>query len=50
MYRTFNMGIGMVAVLGRRDADRAMRILASTGLRSHVIGRVLKGRGDVTII
>lgn len=50
MYRAFNMGIGMVLVISRRDVGRAVRILASTGLRSHVIGRVLKGRGDVTII
>lgn len=50
MYRTFNMGIGMVLVLGRRDVDRARRILASTGLKSHVIGRVLKGHREVTII
>ncbi len=50
MYKTFNMGVGMVLVLGRRDVDRAQTILASTGLRSHVIGRVLKGHREVTII
>lgn len=50
MYRAFNMGIGMVLVLGRRDVDRAQAILASTGLKSHVIGRVLKGHREVTII
>jgi phosphoribosylformylglycinamidine cyclo-ligase len=50
MYRTFNMGIGMVVVVARRDVDRARRSLSSTGVGSHVIGRVLRGRGDVTII
>jgi len=50
MYRTFNMGIGMVLVLDRRDVDRAQRILASTGFKSRVIGRVLKGRREVVII
>jgi len=50
MYRTFNMGIGMVLVIDRRDVGRARRQLASTGLRSYVIGRVMKGRKEVTII
>jgi phosphoribosylformylglycinamidine cyclo-ligase len=50
MYRTFNMGVGMVLVLGRRDVDRAQRILASKGFKSHVIGRVFKGYREVTII
>lgn len=50
MYRTFNMGIGMVLILGRRDVDKAQKILASTGLKSHVIGRVLKGHREVIII
>jgi phosphoribosylformylglycinamidine cyclo-ligase len=50
MYRAFNMGIGMVAVIARRDADRARRVLASTGLKSHIIGRVLKGGREVTVI
>ena len=50
MYRTFNMGIGMVLVLARRDADRAQRILASKGFKSHVIGRVFKGHREVAVI
>ncbi|MCM8791208.1 MAG: phosphoribosylformylglycinamidine cyclo-ligase [Candidatus Omnitrophica bacterium] len=50
MYRTFNMGIGMVLVLSRRDIDRAQRILQAEGFRSHVIGRVVKGNREVEII
>ena len=50
MYRTFNMGIGMVMVLSRRDVDRSQSLLLKSGLRSHVIGRIIKGNREVTII
>ena len=50
MYRTFNMGIGMVVVLARRDIDRAQALLRGRGLKSHVIGRIVKGKGPVEII
>ncbi|MFA5143350.1 MAG: phosphoribosylformylglycinamidine cyclo-ligase [Candidatus Omnitrophota bacterium] len=50
IYRTLNMGIGMVLVLAKRDADRAIDILRRKGAESHVIGRVVKGDREVTII
>lgn len=50
MYRTFNMGIGMVVTLAKRDCDKAMRTLSAHGVKSHVIGRVVKGNRDVTIL
>lgn len=50
MYGTFNMGIGMVVVLSRRDVDRSQSLLLKSGLRSHVIGRIIKGNREVTII
>jgi len=49
MYRTFNMGIGMVLVLSKRDVDAARRILAQNGVKSHVIGEVVKGNKKVEI-
>jgi len=49
IYRTLNMGIGMVLVLARPDADKAKDILSRLGLRSHVIGRVIKGNKEVLI-
>jgi phosphoribosylformylglycinamidine cyclo-ligase len=49
MYRTLNMGIGMVLVVAKGDADRARRILAENGVGSHVIGRVAKGKREVVI-
>ncbi|MFA6320916.1 MAG: phosphoribosylformylglycinamidine cyclo-ligase [Candidatus Omnitrophota bacterium] len=49
MYRTLNMGIGMVAVLAKKDADKAVSILRKNGFRAHIIGRVVKGNREVTI-
>ncbi|MCX5678778.1 MAG: phosphoribosylformylglycinamidine cyclo-ligase [Candidatus Omnitrophica bacterium] len=50
MYRALNMGIGMVLVVDRQSVDKAQASLGNTGLRSHVIGRVLKGDGKVEIL
>ena len=50
MYRTFNMGIGMVLVLSESDVDGARHILAQSGVKSHVIGRVVKGNRKVVVV
>ncbi|MCX5665800.1 MAG: phosphoribosylformylglycinamidine cyclo-ligase [Candidatus Omnitrophica bacterium] len=50
IYRTLNMGIGMVLAVARRDAARAMRILGDNGVKSYAIGRVVKGNREVTIL
>jgi phosphoribosylformylglycinamidine cyclo-ligase len=50
MYRALNMGIGMILVVDRQSVDKAQASLGNTGLRSHVIGRVLKGDGKVEIL
>lgn len=49
MYRTFNMGIGMVLVLNKRDAAKAQSTLNKFGFASYVIGKVVKGNKDVVI-
>jgi len=49
MYRTLNMGIGMVMVLGRGDVNKAMDILRKNGVASHVIGNVTRGAGKVIL-
>ncbi len=48
MYHTFNMGIGMVIILDRSDAQSAQTILKKHHLLSWVIGTVKQGSG-VTI-
>lgn len=49
IYRTLNMGIGMVLVLSPGHVDRAQAILAEYKLRSHPIGRVVRGKREVRI-
>ena len=50
MYRTFNMGIGMVVVVAKNDVNRSIRILAGKAVRAHVIGRVVRGNREVSIL
>ena len=45
MERTFNMGVGMVAVLAPEDADRALAVLTARHVPSWVVGTVAAG-GD----
>lgn len=46
MLRTFNMGIGMVAVLPREDVERFCSMVAQHGHEARVIGRVEEGSGE----
>ena len=43
MEKTFNMGIGMVAVVAPEDTDRALAILTARHLDCWVLGTVAKG-------
>jgi phosphoribosylformylglycinamidine cyclo-ligase len=45
MHRTFNWGIGMVAILARAEADAALGLLRAAGERASVIGEVTAGAG-----
>ncbi len=47
MFRTFNMGIGMVLAAPRRSETRVMRALASIREPAYVIGDVVRGRRGV---
>jgi phosphoribosylformylglycinamidine cyclo-ligase len=40
MFRVFNMGIGMVAVVAPADVDAALALLEARGVDAQVIGRV----------
>lgn len=44
MARTFNMGIGMVLVLDKRFAQKAVGLLAKMNLQSWVIGEIIRRR------
>jgi phosphoribosylformylglycinamidine cyclo-ligase len=49
MERTFNMGIGMVALVPPDDADRAMALLGHRKLPAFVIGEVVAGDGSARL-
>jgi phosphoribosylformylglycinamidine cyclo-ligase len=43
MYRVFNMGIGMVFIVGKGAADKVVNHLKAAGETVHVIGEVIAG-------
>jgi phosphoribosylformylglycinamidine cyclo-ligase len=45
MERTFNMGIGMTALVPPTDAGRALRLLATRGLQAWPLGEVTQSEG-----
>ena len=49
MYKALNMGIGMVLVLSKKDACEAVDILERLGLKSYIIGKVVKGNRQVKV-
>lgn len=49
MFRTFNMGIGMVAVVSAKDAARTVRLFAGLGVKTYLIGELATGRREVLI-
>ncbi|WP_374198703.1 phosphoribosylformylglycinamidine cyclo-ligase [Mycobacterium sp. MYCO198283] len=46
MERTFNMGVGMVAVVSPADTDRALAILTARHVNCWVLGTIEKGHRD----
>ncbi|HET7649225.1 MAG TPA: phosphoribosylformylglycinamidine cyclo-ligase [Gammaproteobacteria bacterium] len=49
MYRTFNMGIGMVLCVAPQDQDRALAALRAAGEQAWIIGEVVAGTEGVTL-
>lgn len=50
MYRVFNMGIGMVIVVSRKDVETALNTLRKAGSQPRVIGWITKGSRKVRLI
>jgi phosphoribosylformylglycinamidine cyclo-ligase len=46
MEKTFNMGVGMVAVVAPEDTDRALAVLTARHLNCWILGAVKKGGKD----
>ena len=50
MRRTFNCGVGMIAVVKEEDAGEAIGVLADKGEQAWVIGRIADGAGEVKFL
>lgn len=49
MFNTFNMGVGMTAVVAKEDAEKAVAILKANGEEAYVVGEVARGDEGVII-
>lgn len=47
MFNTFNMGIGMCAVVAPEDAEKTVEILNANGVKAYAIGRIIPGDHSV---
>jgi phosphoribosylformylglycinamidine cyclo-ligase len=49
MERTFNMGVGMVAVVPPADVDRALALLTARHVPAWVLGELVPGDGSAVL-
>lgn len=49
MERTFNLGVGMAAVVAADDADRAVALLTERGVPSWILGEITEGGGEARL-
>ncbi|MEU4565934.1 phosphoribosylformylglycinamidine cyclo-ligase [Micromonospora sp. NPDC023956] len=50
MESTFNMGVGMFAIVSAEDADRALATLAGRGVDAWQAGEIIEGTGNVRMV
>ena len=50
MEATFNMGVGMFAIVSSDDADRAMAYLTGRGVEAWQVGEAIEGTGQVQMM
>ncbi len=50
MFNTYNMGVGMSAVVSEKDAEAALDILKANGEDAYIIGSIVKSEAKVEII
>ena len=49
MFNTFNMGVGMIAVVAKEDAAKAVEVLKAQGEDAYIIGKTVKSSEGVII-
>lgn len=47
MYRTFNMGLGMLAAVEKADVTTVLNRLQAAGERAYLVGEVVEGEGEI---
>lgn len=50
MFKTFNMGIGLIIAIDKKDEKESIRILEDLGEKPYIIGYLEKGEKSVNII
>ncbi len=50
MYKTFNMGLGIIIALPEKDKEKALKILEEMGEKPYIVGYLKKGERSVQII
>ncbi len=50
MYRTFNMGLGMIIAVDRQDEEKAIKVLEKNGEKTYIVGRLESGERSVEIV
>ncbi len=49
MFNTFNMGVGMIVVVNKEDAQKAIDAIAEAGEEAYVLGELIDGNEGVII-
>ncbi|MBC8578265.1 phosphoribosylformylglycinamidine cyclo-ligase [Lachnospiraceae bacterium NSJ-12] len=49
LYNTFNMGIGMMIVTAKEDADKVVEALCKVGEEATIIGEIVEGNKEVIL-
>lgn len=49
MFNTFNMGVGMICITAKEDADRALETLQANGEEAYILGEVVKSEEGVIL-
>ncbi|MBO4962230.1 MAG: phosphoribosylformylglycinamidine cyclo-ligase [Clostridia bacterium] len=49
MFNTFNMGVGMIAVVSKADAEKSIKILKDNGIDAYEIGTIADSDEAITI-
>ncbi|MEE1393905.1 MAG: AIR synthase-related protein, partial [Negativibacillus sp.] len=50
MFNTFNMGVGMIAIVSKEEADKALQVLHEAGEDAYIIGEVQAGEKTIEIL